>query len=369
MNENYSSKVISVKDIDLPCPELKNVDKTGTIADWFISWIEGALKNNKIQHNDLIPSKSDLAYMLGVSKGTVQNAIRSVEDRGYLVSKQKKGTFINVNGKNEVMKLTSKRDNAIDIIKKYLKENNFKEGEQIPSTRKFAEITKIPLNTVRSALQGLLAENIIAKSGKQEYILAKTDYELSNDNFETLVNKIKREIELYINNNCKISDRLPTNAEFSKMFNVGIKTIHDAVKILVNEGVLVTLRGKYGTIVSKMPSSSGQFEPQRETSIFAPAAQTAYYYYEKTQQKIKNMIAESYYPGSKLPPILVLAQQLEISPNTIRRAIKELTKEGILASSPGRWGGTFVIARPAEQEPSYQWIAVSPDYISTESEN
>lgn len=369
MNENYSSKVINIKDIDLPCPELKNNDKTGTIADWFIRWIEGALKKNAIQHNDLIPSKEDLAYMLGVSKGTIQNAIRSVEDKGYLVSKQKKGTFINANGNNEVLKLTSKRDSAIETIKKYLKENSFEEGQPIPSTRKLSELTCIPLNTVRSALQGLVAAKILLKSDKQEFILAKKDFDFSEGESETLVNKVKREIENYIIANCKISDKIPTNAEFSKKFNVGIKTVHDAVSQLVSEGVLVALRGKYGTIVSKIPSKNEQFEPLRETSIFAPASQTAYYYYEKTQQRIKNMIAESYYPGSKIPPILALAKQMDLSPNTIRRAIKELTKEGILTSSPGRWGGTFVIARPVEQEPSYQWLAVSSDYISIESEN
>ena len=169
--------------------------------------------------------------------------------------------------------------------------------------------------------------------------------------------------------NWNLDEEEKNDAEFSKKFNVGIKTVHDAVSQLVSEGVLVALRGKYGTIVSKIPSKNEQFEPLRETSIFAPASQTAYYYYEKTQQRIKNMIAESYYPGSKIPPILALAKQMDLSPNTIRRAIKELTKEGILTSSPGRWGGTFVIARPVEQEPSYQWLAVSSDYISIESEN
>ena len=368
MKENkYSSNVISIKDIDLPCPELKNTDKTETIAKWIISWIEGALKKNKIQHNDLLPSKSDFAYLLGVSKGTIQNAIRTVEDKGLLISKQKIGTVINANGDNSVKKLTSKRDNAMDLIKKYLKENNYQEGQVIPSTRKFAEIIDTPLNTVRSAIQGLVTEKILSKNGKQEFTLITTDFNISNNEFETLVDKIKKEIEDYITNNCNISEKLPTNAEFAEKFNVGIKTIHDAINLLVEEGVLVTLRGRYGTIVAKMPNTTGSYEPLRETSIFAPAAQTAYYYYEKTQQKIKKMIAENYYPGSKLPPILVLAKQLDLSPNTVRRAIKELAKDGILTTAPGRWGGTFVIARPSEEEASYQWLAVSSDFISSET--
>ena len=373
MKENkYASKVIGIKDIDAPCPNLKNVDKTNTIAEWIINWIESALSKNKIQHNDILPSKADFAYLLGVSVGTIQNAIRAVEDRGYLVSKQKIGTAINVNGKNTdegCIKLTSKRDLAMEAIKKYLKENNFAQDSVIPSTRKLSEILEISLNTLRSAVQGLVAEGILAKNEKQEFVLLSTDYEVSEAESETLVDKIRGEIESYITNNCKISDKLPTNAEFAKKYNVGIKTIHDAISDLVKSGVLVTLRGSYGTLVANMPGNSSQFEPLRETSIFAPAAQTAYYYYEKTQQRIKRMISESYYPGSKLPPILELAKLLDLSPNTVRRAIKELTKEGILTSAPGRWGGTFVIANPAQEEPSYQWIAVSSDYIAADNDS
>ena len=273
--EKLVTKAISIKDIDLPCPDLKNTDKTSTIAEWFINWIESALNRNKIQDKDLIPSKSDLAYMLGVSLGTVQNAIRTVEDRGYLTSKQKKGTFINAGG-NKARKLTSKRDAAMDYIKRYIKDNNFSAGEILPSTRKLAQITDIPLNTIRSALQGLATENIIEKKGKHEFILKNNNFTLDGAEFETLVEKVKKDIENYITQNCKVSDKLPPNKELAEMFNAGIKTINDAINLLVHDGVLVTLRGRYGTIISKMPSEN-KFEPPRETSIFAPAATTAYY--------------------------------------------------------------------------------------------
>ncbi len=361
-NKNSANKIISIKDIDLPGPNLKNTNKTSAIAEWFINWIESALSRNKIQNNDIIPPKSDLAYMLGVSIGTVQNAIRAVEDRGYLASKQKIGTFIKV-GEAGTRKLTSKRDAAMDYIKKYLKDNNFEPGEVLPSSRKLAQITDIPLNTVRSALQGLSIENIVEKKGKHEFILKNKNFTLSGKEFETLVDKVKKDIENYIIDNCKVSDKLPPNKELADMFNTGIKTVNDAISILVKSGILVTLRGRYGTIVAQIPTQN-YFAPPRETSIFAPAASTAYYYYEKTVQRIRNIISENYFPGSKLPSILALSKQLDLSPNTIRRAIKELSKEGILTSIPGRWGGTFVMSVPAKQENSYQWLAVNPDFIA-----
>lgn len=364
-NKNIT-KTINIKDIDLPYPNLKNVDKTSTIVEWFIDWIESALKANKIQHNDQIPSKTDFAYTLGVSLGTIQNAIRAVEDKGYLVSKQKKGTFINASGQN-IKKLTSKRDCAIESIKKYIIEQNIEIGQLLPSARKLATELDITVNTMRSAFQGLISEGILEKNEKQEFILKNKSFESNERGAQTLVEKIKNDIEQYLVQNCKMSEKIPTNAEFSKMFNVGLKTVNDAIQLLVENGVLVTLRGKYGTIYTKQPNSKGSFEPPRETSIFAPAATTAYYYYEKTKQKIKRMILDDYHPGAKLPTILKLAKMFDLSPNTVRRAIKELTKEGILVSSPGRWGGTFVISRPAEEEPSYQWLAVSSEYVASEN--
>ncbi len=363
--KEHAVNTIKIKDIDLPSPELYNTNKTAVITEWLINWIEKALKNKRIKNNDLLPSKSELAYFFGVSVGTVQNALRAVEDMGLLVSKQKKGTFISVGGNNS-RKLTSKRDFAMTSIKKYMRENNFKEGEALPSSRTLVQLLDIPLNTLRAALQGLAAENIIQKKFKQEYILINSKYDIPDVGFETLVEKIKKDIEQYITDNCKVSDKIPANKELAKRFNAGIKTVNDAISILVKEGVLVTLRGQYGTIVSKMPYEK-RFEPLRETSIFAPAAVTAYYYYEKTMHRIKRMINESYYPGSKLPSITELSQILDLSPNTVRRAIKELVKEGILRSMPGRMGGTFVIASPDIQENSYQWIAVSSDFVSSKN--
>lgn len=364
-NKNIT-KTISIKDINLPCPSLKNTDKTSTIVNWLIDWIESALRSNKIQHNDKLPSKADFAYSLGVSLGTVQNAIRVVEDKGYLVSKQKKGTFINTK-ERDAKKLTSKRDWTIDCLKNYILKNQLAVGASLPSARKLAKELDVPLNTMRGAFQGLLSENIIKKQKNQEFIIINNSFEYTESNQETLVDKVKKEIENYIIENCKISEKIPTNADFSKKLNVGLKTVHDAISMLVKEGVLITLRGKYGTILAKIPMNKNSFEPTRETSIFAPAAQTAYYYYEKTQRKIKKMIIDGYHPGSKLPPIIELARMFDLSPNTIRKAIKELSKEGILTTSPGRFGGTFVIARPADDEPSYQWLAVSSDYISNEN--
>ena len=69
---------------------------------------------------------------------------------------------------------------------------------------------------------------------------------------------------------------------------------------------------------------------------FAPAKETAFYYYEKTQNNIKKMITENYQIGDKLPSIKELSESMDLSPNTIRKALHNLSKEGYLQFSRGR---------------------------------
>ena len=129
----------------------------------------------------------------------------------------------------------------------------------------------------------------------------------------------------------------------------------------MDEGILLPRRGRYGTIVIKQPDEAAS-GVKKETSIFAPAQQTAFYYYEKTQNHIKRMISENYEIGSKLPSIMELSKEMDLSPNTIRKAFQNLAKEGYLAFSRGRYGGTFVIDIPETEEAAFKWLAVNPQY-------
>ena len=53
--------------------------KDSLVKKWIINWIKWAVKNNKIKENDILPKKSEISNHLGVSIGTVQNAIRYVD--------------------------------------------------------------------------------------------------------------------------------------------------------------------------------------------------------------------------------------------------------------------------------------------------
>ena len=343
-------------------PDLKNTNKTEAVSKWLIDQIEEGLKNGSIKPDYLLPPKSEIAYTLGVSIGTVQNAIRYVEDLGYLESKQCVGTIIKDpnNHTNNVRKLTSKREMAFEMIKKHIVENKYKIGSILPSIRALAKMTNVSLNTIRLALNTITTSGIAQYNDKHELKLKTLDFTYDEKSQQTLVIKIKEDLKNYIKSELETGDKIAPHEELAEKFNVSIKTIHDAVKSLCDEGILISRRGRYGTTVVRKPSNA-DITVKPELSIFASAEETAFYFYEKIQNKIKQMIINNYEIGSKLPSIRELSEILDISPNIVRKALNNLANDGCLKFSRGRYGGTFVVDMPETDELPYKWLAINTE--------
>ena len=115
-------ETINIDEFGIDLPELKNIveSKALVIGKWLECRIKTDLANNKIAINNLLPTKREFAYLLGVSVGTMQNAFRYLEDVGLVESKQCIGTMIKDLEKTSVRKLTSKREIAIESVKKYI---------------------------------------------------------------------------------------------------------------------------------------------------------------------------------------------------------------------------------------------------------
>lgn len=363
---------LSIDSVDCELPDLKNSDeaKSVIIGKWLAQWITSSLKAGKIQVNNILPSKSEFAYLLGVSIGTVQNAIRYIEDLGYVESKQCIGTLVKDYKDQSVTirKLTSKRDLAAEAIKRYILTDGFKVGSHLPSSRTIATIIDFSANTTRLALEYLASQNIICHRFKNPkdstWVLMSLDFEVNNyvrQHSETLVDMLVKDLEDYISKNLKVGDRIPPHSVLAQALKASIKSVHDALKVLIDKGILLARRGRYGTTVIKLPNSVPTSQ-KPETSIFAPAKDAAFYHYEKTQNYIKRMIAQDYEVGDKLPSIQELSRKLDLSPNTIRKAFQNLSKEGYLVFSRGRYGGTFVIDIPEIESQTFKWLAVNPQY-------
>ena len=325
-----------------------NENKVDKLVLWIKDWINLSLECGKIKPYDFLPSKGDLACHIGVSIGTMQTVFRRIEDEGYIESKQRIGSYISNRKKNKgLQKLTSKRELAIEVLKRYILEQNYKKGDKFLSSRKLAEITGFSNTVLNNAIKSLVLEGILAHKSRF-FVIENLDYKVKIVQQKTLVEKIADNLKIFIEENLKPGDKLPSNEELVKMFKVSAKTIHDSIKLLSKEGLLYTRRGKYGTIV--LSSDSEEF--------------AEIYEYEKFEQKIKNYMISDFQVGDKLPPIRELAKVYQTSEKTIKKALNNLAEEGYLTFSRGRYGGTFILDMPQESGEAYKWLAISTDYMS-----
>lgn len=375
LGENMTNhrRKIDINELPKIVPDYKNstVSKEILTEQWLTEWITNSLNKKTLATNELLPIKSKIAYYLGVSIGTVQNAIRYMEDKGIVESKQRIGTYIKEAkpSANMPQKLTGKRDLTIKQLKYFIVDNELKLGDRIPSIRTMAKKLSLSTNTVRLSFEHLVSQGILkSNSIDNEFFYTVNEIPTIEKNskleIKTLSTKIEEEILNYLKENFSVGDKFLTHHKLAKMFNVSVKTTHDAVKSLINKGYLVARRGQYGTVVIKT-SDKNTLMPKPETTIFAPATQAAVYRYEKIKTRLKQMITQEYDLGSKLPSMQELSQKMDVSTNTIKKALHNLAKEGYIGFSRGRYGGSFVINIPEHQEQqAFRWLAVSKKYIT-----
>lgn len=350
--------------------------KDSIIKKWITDWILSAVSSKKIKNNDIMPSKAELSKYLGVSVGTVQNAIRYVEDSGLLKSKQKLGTMISAatNPVSTMPKSTTKRDKAVLSIKKYIIQKDLAVNKPVPSTRKMSEILNISQNTLRLAYEVMCAQGYFVsrqiRGNDSNWILVKYPklsrdemLYVNNNKSDTLVEKITKELKVYLSSHFSIGEKIPSHEELALTLKVSVKTIHDCVSILNNQGILLSRRGRYGTILSSDPMKP-QSEQQKENFIFSDSFEASFYSYQKIENKIIDLMRSEFKIGEKLPSMKELSEKFEVSTNTIRKALNSIADQGYITFDRGRYGGTFIVDIPEEeQQQSYQWLSINPDYI------
>ena len=379
IEEKYPRLQISEFPIFSPSYFEKYSSKDEAIKNWLKEHISNELRLGKIADNTLLPLKSKLAYFFGVGEGTAQNAVRKLEDEGIVISRQRIGTLIitkNSDTTENMTKLTSKRDKVVEQIKILIKKD-YNIGDTLPNMKELEQILNAKRNTIRNAIEYLTFQKYITptidanEDNKTWQIIKEVDENeiknltTSDVATETLAQKISLEIEKDITKNCKIGSRIKPINILAKKYNVSEKTAYDAIQILFEKNILQSRRGKYGTIVTKMPNDA--FQPTKERSIFMPAAEAAIYSYRRIENILRNKIAQEYKVGERLPSMKELAQELDVSTNTIRKAIMDLTADGYLAVSRGKFGGIYILDIPQETTQSFRWLAVNPQYVKSYS--
>ncbi len=380
-----TARKILISEIHMPPVDLKqgaliNISKDRLVFEWLKSWIEDGLNRNLFYTGDIIPAKAELAKYHNVSTGTIQNAVRYAEDIGYFRSRQCVGTMIADKSQTDFdEKAISKKDAAVYFLKKYIIEHKLKKGSKLPSARELAIEADTSQNTIRLALEILVSEKIINHNNANSPKSTKTlnlDYDeikISRDGAslksENLSKRLYLKIKHYIAENYKINDKIMPNEDFAKLFNVSVRTINDAMKRLNKEKIVKSLRGQYGTRYINEPERLARQKEGGEKSKFmsAPKGQkeikNSYSYsWQRVLDQIKKYIITNHEAGDRLPSMKSLAMTLDVSTNTIRRAVKELSKQGILFCQRGKTGGIFIIEVPPKED-AFTWLALNPKFL------
>jgi len=364
--------------IDKPDFESSKMPKGQVISLWLIDWVKHSLEYGIADIGDFIPSKYDLANFLNVSSATVQNSIRYVKNLGYFSSKQSTGTCIadfyskDINPKND--NETFCRSTIAECkIKKIVIDYNVALNNIIPSVTELSRICDISQNTIRIALSNLALggylEKVKARGNKYIWIYKK-EFELSQkeltcgikDEDFTLKHQLIEKVTNYLEKTYKNGDKILPNKALARMFEVSVKTINDVMKNLTSKKIILPRRGRYGTIyLGKEKTDKRNFISQERKKIIPE--QDYKYSWQKALEHLKKYIIQNYEQGDKLVPIRELASILNVSPNTIRRALKSMLQDGSLISKKGKTGGIFIVEMP-EAIDSYQWLALNPNAVS-----
>ena len=379
-------KKILISQIDVKKPDYKTsiLSKEKTVLKWLIDYIGSSLKKGSISYGMLLPAKAELASYLGVSIGTVQNAIRQAEDMGYFESKQSVGTAVKNpdSTSTKFEKMLSKKDVAVVELKKYIIDNKIKTGSQLPNVAVLSSIINSHQNTLRLALECLVREGILLrvelKGNKvcwiyQNKIEQKTQNPKHDNTVTTLIDKTVERIKKYIEDNCVLGERIPSNEDFSKMLNVSIRTVNEATRILNEQCIILSRRGRYGTIYLNDPQKIKRQKEREEKSLFMSKGsketlKTNYLYsWEKTLDALKKYIIQNHESGDKIPSMKKLADVLSVSTNTIKKAVTMLCDEGYLITQRGKYGGVFVLEIPQKETEAFTWLALNPDVIKVKN--
>lgn len=371
-------KHLTLDDIKIPKPDFlaSKLPKSEIISKWLIDWIEYSLERGIADIGDFIPKKEELASFLDVSVATVQNSIREVKNLGYFTSKQSLGTCISDFESKNLENEDSLNHSSIAIckIKKIILDEKIELNSPILSVSELSQKTDISKNTIRFSLNFLVQEGFLEKiksKGNKHIFIYKKQFELSkdeithglnNENF-TLTNRLVEKIKCYIEKTYKPKEKILPNQALANMFDVSIKTINDAMKVLNNKKIILSRRGKYGTIYLGQENQDGiipnktQFLSSERKKL---NSKTYSYFWQKALGHLKKYIVENYEAGDKIAPIRELASILNVSPNTIRRALSDMFQKGFLVSKRGKSGGIFILEMPVLDEESYRWLAINP---------
>ena len=267
----YSKQCVGTMIADINNKESK-LRKSYSKRELAIELIKTFIQKNKFKQGEQLPSVRAISQYINIPVNTTGNAMEELVQSGIVEkTNNKDNSWILKNNKFSISIDNSSTliEKVAEDIKKYITKKS-RIGDRLPTHSKLAEMSKVSITTIHSALKILAKEGVvIPKRGRYGTSVAKIpgDSNLQPEIESAIFAKaqftaryryqrIQDAIKTLIIEKYTIHSKLPSIMEMANLMDVNPNTIRKAFVSLAQEGYLEFSRGRYGgTYVKAIPKS------------------------------------------------------------------------------------------------------------------
>jgi DNA-binding GntR family transcriptional regulator len=197
-------------------------------------------------------------------------------------------------------------------LRERIENGTYSAGSVLPSNRQLRAEFGVADGTIRRALSELDRLGLtVARQGRPRMVAAS-----GQEPVGTLYERVEQGIRRAIADG-RHGSVLPSESELAAEYNVGRKTVRQALAELERRGEIVNRRGRRRQV-------PGAQQPQDAL-------------YEKVAARLMDEVAKGMYlPGTMVPTEDDLRIQYKVSRATIRKALGELRRRGVVTHEDGR---------------------------------
>lgn len=237
---------------------VESLEKLTSKREITIEIIKRFILDNGYSVGERLVSIRKIATYTGIPFATVRLAVNCLVEQNILSKEGKNYIIKDLSYNVEGIVLKTLVEKVADGIKSYI-QTSLKSGDKLPSNEKLSKRFKVSIKTIHDAVKLLAKEGIVYTRRGRYGTIVTLDSE--NKNFSQMYSyeKIENKIRLYIIQNCKVGDKLPSIRYFAQLYSTSEKTVKKALDNLASEDFLTFARGRWGgTFVLDIPQNSGE---------------------------------------------------------------------------------------------------------------
>lgn len=190
--------------------------------------IENYISDNDLKEGDLLPSEAQLCKIFGISRGTLREAMRVLEEEGVVIRKQGVGTFISKN-KTFIRSTLDRNEGVTEMIlgKGMIPGSKLKEIKTIKANEKLAKKLQISLGESLFVISRVRTADEIPIAYTTDYL----PYSLTSGEFpinfvqESLYNYLEEKLNIKIYNSLLFIEPISLPKSISTVLDVKSGTL------------------------------------------------------------------------------------------------------------------------------------------------